>query len=126
MFEFPAQSFVRFFHNHGFLNVDDRPQWFVVEGGSRSYVEALVAELPNGVQLRTPVTSVSRRPDGVELAIGRDGATRTERYDAVILATHSDTSLSLLSDPTQAELSVLGVIQYQRNDAILHLSLIHI
>ena len=116
MLAFPARFFVRFFHHHGFLQIDDRPQWYVVRGGSRTYVDRLVRPFSARVHLRTPVRGVRRDADGVELDLGG----RRERFDSVVLATHSDTALALLVDPTRAEREVLGAIRYQGNDAVLH------
>lgn len=117
MLSFPARFFVRFFHNHGFLQVADRPVWRVVEGGSARYVEALIRPFRERVHVRTPVRSVRRRPDHVEVELARG---EVERFDEVVIATHSDTALALLADPTPAERAVLGAIRYQENDAVLH------
>ncbi len=113
----PARFFVQFFANHGMLQVAKRPQWYVVEGGSRSYVRRFEALLGTRVRTATPVRSVQRDAAGVTITTG-DG--RAERFDAVVLATHSDTSLRLLADPTPAEREVLGAIPYQENEAVLH------
>ncbi|NUP97247.1 MAG: FAD-dependent oxidoreductase [Planctomycetaceae bacterium] len=117
MLAFPARFFVRFFHNHGFLQVEGRPMWRVVEGGSARYVEALIRPFRERVHVRTPVRSVRRRPDHVEVELARGVV---ERFDEVVIATHSDTALALLADPTPSERSVLGAIRYQENDAVLH------
>jgi len=117
MYAFPARYFVRFFHNHGMLSLRDRPVWRVVRGGSREYVERLVAPFRERIRLRTPVTSVRRMPEHVQLT-GAGGALDT--YDHVFLACHSDQALALLADPSPAEREVLGAIPYQRNDAVLH------
>ena len=121
MLEFPALTFVRFFHNHGMLQVSGRPQWRTVAGGSQRYVEPLVAPLGLRIHTRSPVRSVRRlHPDeggGVELIIAGVG---TMPFDAVVLATHADQSLALLADPSPAERQVLGAIPYQQNEAVLH------
>ena len=117
MLTFPARFFVRFFHNHGFLQVEGRPVWRVVEGGSARYVEALIRPFRERVHVRTPVRSVRRFPEHVEVEVARG---EVQRFDEVVIATHSDTALALLSDPTPAERSVLGAIRYQENDAVLH------
>lgn len=116
MKEFPARYFVRFFDNHGMLTVDDRPMWRVVTGGSRSYVGPLTAPFVDRIRTNTPVTSVRRAPDGVELTVGG----RVERFDGVVFATHSDQALALLADPSPAEREILSAIPYQRNEAVLH------
>jgi predicted NAD/FAD-binding protein len=115
--EFPALTLARFFANHGLLDLRDRPQWRVVEGGSARYVEALVAPFRERIRLRCAVRSLRRLAHGVELALA-DGSCR--RFDEVVLALHSDQALALLADPSPAERAVLGAIRYQRNDVLLH------
>ena len=110
--EMPAAFFVRFFENHGMLTVDDRPEWRVVTGGSRRYVDALVAPFRSRIRTGTPVERVERRADGVTV----DG----EAFDHVVLACHSDQALALLADPTPAEEEILGALPYQANDVVLH------
>lgn len=113
---FPLRYFVRFFANHGMLSIDDRPVWRVVQGGSLRYVEALTQRLRRPIRLNAPVTQVRRHADRVELTCSG----RLERFDEVVLATHSDQALRLLADPTAAEREVLGAIRYQANDVVLH------
>jgi predicted NAD/FAD-binding protein len=117
MQRFPARYFVRFFHNHGMLSVDDRPQWRVIRGGSARYVEKLTAPFLDRIRLNTPVEWI-RRLGGQVLVKARGHA--VERYDAAFLACHSDQALSLLADATTQEREVLGAIPYQRNEAVLH------
>lgn len=115
--DFPARYFVRFFHNHGMLTVDDRPQWRTVRGGSARYVERLTAGFRDRIRLRTPVEHVRRTPAGVFVKpVGGDA----ERFDRVFFACHSDQALKLLGDATAGERTVLGAIGYQRNDVLLH------
>ncbi len=114
---FPLRFLVQFFHNHGFLQVDDRPQWLVVEGGSRSYVEPLMRPLMDRVQLDTPIERVRRVAGGVEVT-PHGGAPL--RFDRAVLATHSDTSLRMLVDATATEREVLSAFGYQQNEAVLH------
>lgn len=114
--DFPAEHFVRFFNNHGLLSVTNRPQWRVVPGGSRSYVERLQARLEADIRLSTPVQSVRRHEHGVEIV----SAAGTESFDAVIFACHSDQALALLSDPSETERDVLGALPYTDNDVVLH------
>jgi predicted NAD/FAD-binding protein len=121
MWEFPARYLVQFFKNHGMLSVDERPTWRVIKGGSQRYVEALVAPFRERILLSSPVESISRYPDYVEIRTrlqGRDY--RALRFDHVILATHSDQALSMLADPSPREKDVLGAIRYQENEAVLH------
>lgn len=114
---FPLRFLVRFFHNHGFLQVEGRPQWLVVPGGSWRYVERLVAPFRERIRLATPVTRVERTPAGVRVRTARGG---DELFERVILATHSDTSLRLLVDATAREREVLGAFGTQANDVVLH------
>jgi predicted NAD/FAD-binding protein len=116
MLGFPARFFVRFFHNHGMLSVNDRPQWRVVPGGSREYVRRLTAPFADRIRVRTPVRGVRRLPGAVELQLDQGRA----RYDALFLACHSDQALALLRDPSPAERETLGAITYQENEAVLH------
>ena len=113
----PGRFIVRFLENHGLLNVNDRPVWRVIEGSSRAYVDKLVAGHRDRIRLSSPVQSIRRSPAGVDIqARGRE----PERFDHVFLACHSDQALKMLADPTPVEREVLGAIQYQRNEAILH------
>jgi predicted NAD/FAD-binding protein len=108
---------VEFFHNHGFLKVRDQPQWLVVQGGSRKYVEKLIKPFADRIRLRSPVESIARGEGYVEVRSKTGG---TERFDAVVLAVHSDEALALLSDPSGAEKEVLGALPYQENLTVLH------
>lgn len=115
--QFPAAAFVQFFTNHGILNVVDQPQWRVVSGGSRHYIEPLVRPFRQQVRLSSLVERVRRYPDRVEVSV-RGG--QPESFDQVVLACHSDQALGLLSDPSTAERDLLGAIPYQQNDTVLH------
>ncbi len=127
MRDFPLSTFVRFCANHGLLQIANRPAWFTVAGGSRGYVDRLLAALPD-VRLGTPVTSVAR----VRLGDAQKVAVRSERpgaghasqgtayYDHVVLASHSDQSLAVLDGADADEREVLGAIRYQSNRAVLH------
>ncbi|HZW60586.1 MAG TPA: FAD-dependent oxidoreductase [Woeseiaceae bacterium] len=114
--DMPVGFLLRFFRNHGLLQLADRPNWRVIRGGSRAYVDKLVAGHRARIRLACPVRSVTRRADGVYLR----AAGRLERYDCVFLACHSDQALALLSDASPAERDVLGAIPYQANEAVLH------
>lgn len=114
MSDFPASSLAEFFENHRSLQVVGRPGWRSVVGGSRSYVEAVVASLR--VRASTPVREIRRGPGGV--TVTTDGG--AERFDQVVLAVHSDQALAMLADPSPAEAEILGAIPYQRNDVVLH------
>ena len=115
MLQFPVATMIRFCHNHGLLQVNDRPQWHTVVGGARHYVEKIVATLDDA-RLNTPVHRIERDAAGVTLHSAR-GA---ERFDHVVLAAHSDQALALLAEPSASESEVLGAIRYQPNRAVLH------
>lgn len=117
MLECPARFFIDFFDRHGFLNVDDRPVWQVVRGGSREYVRALLAATRARVRLATPVESIRRQPGQV---LVRTRAGEVAAFDHVFLACHSDQALRLLEAPTRAETEVLGALPYADNEVILH------
>ena len=117
MWSFPARFMVEFFDNHGMLALRDRPRWRTVSGGSARYVEALINRFSGRVRLGTPVQSITRHDDHV-LVTPRDGD--PERYDDVVLATHSDQALRLLTDASDREHEILGAIPYQTNEAVLH------
>ena len=120
MLRFPIGTLIRFCHNHGLLQVTDRPQWRTVRGGSRTYVQRIVEQLPDA-RLNCPVQAVRRLPPGSGAAgVLVDSARGTERFDDVVLACHSDQSLALLAEPTADERSVLGAIRYHANRAVLH------
>ncbi len=117
MMEFPAESFVQFFHNHGLLTVNQRPQWRTVVGGSHSYVRKILAGFSGVTRLADPITAVRRLPDSValETATGPAG-----EFDHVVIAAHADEALALLTDPSDNERRLLGAWSYQPNDTILH------
>lgn len=115
MLQFPVATMIRFCHNHGLLQVSNRPQWHTVVGGARHYVDKIVAGLPDA-RLNTPVRQIERDAAGVTLRTDHG----SERFDQVVLATHSDQSLAMLRHPTPAETAVLGAIAYQSNLAVLH------
>jgi predicted NAD/FAD-binding protein len=115
MLEFPVATMIRFCHNHGLIQVTDRPQWWTVTGGARHYVEKITAQIQDK-RLSTPVARIERDAQGVWL----HSRGQTERFDKVVLATHSDQSLTLLGDASAQERAVLGAISYQANQAVLH------
>jgi len=115
MRDYPASAFVRFFVNHGLLNYLDRPVWRTVSGGSRRYVEKITENLT--VRTSTGVAGVTRTANGV---IVRDTNGHEDRFDGIVLATHADTTLSLLQDASDEERRLLSPFKYQRNTAVLH------
>lgn len=118
MTEIPVLTFVRFFRNHGLLEVRNRPQWRTVCGGSREYVRRLTAPFAGSIRLHTPVTGVRRHAGGVQVLTR---AAEPERYDGIIFACHADEALAILGpEATPAERAVLGAIHYQPNEAVLH------
>ena len=120
MLEFPLETLVRFCHNHGLLQVRDRPQWFTVVGGARTYVERLLDSVADA-RAGSPVLGVRRLAAGdADSGVIVTTARGHERFDAVVLACHSDQALALLAEPSAAEREVLGAIGYQANRAVLH------
>ena len=116
MLQFPVATMIRFCYNHGLIQVARRPQWWTVTGGARHYVDKIIAGIADK-RLNTPVRRIERDAQGVNVIT--DG--RTERFDKVVLAAHSDQSLAMLHAPTAGEQRVLGAIRYQPNRAVLHL-----
>jgi uncharacterized protein len=117
MHAFPVRFIAEFFANHGMLGFRDRPRWSTVTGGSARYVDALTGPFRERIRLNTPVRAIVRHGEDVEIAAA--GAA-SERYDQVVIATHSDQALAMLADPTPRERELLGAIPYQRNEAVLH------
>ncbi|PUE33569.1 NAD(P)/FAD-dependent oxidoreductase [Limnohabitans sp. Jir72] len=115
MLQFPVATMIRFCHNHGLIQVINRPQWFSVVGGARQYVEKILAHVPDK-RLNTPVRLIERDEQGVRIVT--DG--RTEHFDEVVIATHTDQALAMLREATPNEQHVLGSIRYQANRAVLH------
>eukprot|EP00903_Cladosiphon_okamuranus_P001545 g1543.t1 len=113
---YPAESFVAFFENHRLLSFD-RPLWRTISGGSRNYVERLVAPLAGKIRLSTPVTRLVRENGQVIIT---DSTGHTDTFDHVILASHTDQSLAMLGDPSPAEREILGSIRYRPNEVYLH------
>jgi predicted NAD/FAD-binding protein len=119
MLAFPLSTFVRFCHNHGLLQIDDRPKWHTVRGGSRNYVEKMLAGI-SGARLNTPVHSISRTVVGGKKQVRILSKQGAEMFDHLVLASHSDQSLRLLQDATEKEREVLSGVSYQPNRAVLH------
>lgn len=117
----PLQFFVRFFRNHGLLNIRNRPQWRVISGGSKSYIGPLTALYRHNIRLNTAVLQVAR--DCMRHGVRQVRVTSTrgsEYFDAVVFACHSDQALRVLQDASAAERQVLGAIPYSRNEVVLH------
>ena len=115
MLQFPVATMVRFCHNHGLIQVVNRPQWFTVTGGAKHYVEKLLQHIPH-THLQTPVDRVERNDVGVRVFTAGSAGD----FDGVVLACHADQALSLLAQPTPQEQALLGAIRYHPNKAVLH------
>jgi len=113
---FPARHFVRFFHNHGLLTINDRPQWRTVTGGSRMYVGRVRAALEGHIRTGEPVRRIARHEGSASVTTDRD----TQHYDQIVLACHADQSLAMIESPTEAERTLLGAVGFQDNRAVLH------
>ena len=116
MMTFPAKFFVRFFDNHGMLNINDRPQWLTITGGSINYVKKLISPFEKKIKLNSQIKSVERKNDHVDIQFHD----RDEKFDWVFFACHSDEALKLIKSPTQDEKNVLKAIPYTDNEVILH------
>lgn len=117
MLDFPALFFIRFFHNHGFLNRKGQPIWRVIEGGSKNYIPYLTKGFKDSIKLSTPVLKVRRESENVRLETQTGGS---QFFDHVIFATHSDQALKILENPHAEEKQILQSLPYQPNEAILH------
>ncbi|WP_354625450.1 FAD-dependent oxidoreductase [Psychromonas sp. MME2] len=114
---FPLYFFVRFFYHHGLLSVTNRPQWYVIPGGSKQYIAPLCESFADKIHLNTPISKVRRVAEGVEIQVaGEDW----QQFDEVILACHSDQAKAMLVDLTADEERVLGGLCYQKNEVVLH------
>lgn len=114
--DIPLGHVVAFMSHHLMLQLDERPRWQVVQGGSRRYIDAFVARFGGSLRPADPVQRIDRAPVGVTVSSRRG----TTRYDAVFLACHSDQALRMLGDPSVAEREVLGAVRYQRNRVVVH------
>ncbi|TAA48181.1 MULTISPECIES: NAD(P)/FAD-dependent oxidoreductase [Corallincola] len=114
---FPLTFFLRFFLNHGLLDIKDRPQWYVVGGGSRSYVEPLVRQIDGDIQLNAQISSVQRLESAVIVRFA-DGS--EQQFDEVVFCCHSDEALSLLADADANEQEILSALAYADNEVVLH------
>ena len=116
----PARFFIEFFRNHGLLTINNRPQWYVVEGGSREYVKKLIQLFAERVRIACPcpIKQIRRTANHVELELHSG---EKETFDQVIIATHSDQALQLLAEPSRWEQAILGAMPYQENEVVLHI-----
>ena len=114
--EFPLQFFLKFFLNHGLLDIKNRPQWCAVKGRSKAYIDPMTSGFKDQIRLSTPVNSVVRDDSWIEV----NHATGKETFDQLVFACHSDQALSLLKNASIEEKAILGELLYQQNDVILH------
>ncbi len=116
MRKFPLNFFVRFFYHHGMLTVDARPQWYVIKGGSKSYIPKLTARYSENIHLESKVSKVRRTPSGVEVTVNGEAL----MFDEVVFSSHADQTLSILENPTSKENEILSAFKYRPNDVLLH------
>ena len=109
--------FAQFFDNHGMLNVNDRPQWRVIKGGSKQYILKLIEPFKNNIRINSPVDKIIRKNEGIEVVFNKQ---QKELYDRIIIATHSDQALKMIENPSHEEREILSAIPYQTNVAHLH------
>lgn len=117
MLGFPAKFFVEFFDKHGFLNVNNRPVWRAIKGGSREYARKLVTGYQHRIRLRTPVAGVQRHAEQVFIRTAKGDV---DNHDYVVFACHSDQALKMLAAPSRSEQEILSAFPYQENEVMLH------
>ncbi len=117
MLSFPAKSFIRFFDNHGLLSVNDQPQWYSVNGGSKEYISRITRNFRDKIKLSTGVTKVIRKDGKITII---DSNNESQEFDQVIFACHSDQALKMLDQPSDAELDIIGSFKYQKNTVVTH------
>ncbi len=116
--DMPAYFFIKFFYNHGMLELTNRPNWWVIKNGSSEYIKKITIGFEDKIHLSTPVKKVSRVEGGVEIVLFKKD--KALKFDSVIFATHSNQALDILDDPSDAEKDILGSIPYQKNNILLH------
>lgn len=133
---FQFQFFVKFFHNHGLLNIADRPQWYVIPEGSRSYLSPLCQSFSDSIRVNSPIKFITRKNDKVQLHFSNinnenddltndtgdlhNDVEHVEEFDEVVMACHSDQALALLEDPSGEESTILSAMPYSENSVVLH------
>ncbi|MBP9838266.1 MAG: FAD-dependent oxidoreductase [Proteobacteria bacterium] len=118
MLEFPAKSFINFFHNHGLLSINNRPQWFTLKGGSINYIQKISSYLTERVRLNSKVVSLKKLTNGEKEITTEDG--RKENFERVIFACHGNQALKILQDPSKEQAEILSAFKYQKNIAYTH------
>jgi len=117
IYKFPASTFLRFFQNHGLLELSNRPLWRVIKGGSHTYLQAFQSTFKGQINLEEAATKIIRHQQKVEILTSQN---RRHFFDSVVLACHADEALSLIENPTKDEKKVLGAWSYSKNRTILH------
>ena len=116
--DMPAYFFIKFFYNHGMLEVINRPKWWVIKDGSSAYIKKIIKGFESKINLSSPIKTVSRLDNGIEIETAN--SKKPLMFDAVVFATHSDQALGMLKDPTEKEKDILSSIPYQKNEVLLH------
>ena len=114
----PAYFFIKFFYNHGMLEIINRPKWWVIKDGSSAYIKKIIKGFESKINLSSPIRTVSRLDNGIEIETAN--SKKPLIFDAVVFATHSDQALGMLKDPTEKEKDILSSIPYQKNEVLLH------
>ena len=117
MQDFPLQFFIKFFHHHGLLNITDRPQWYVIPQGSRSYLPPLIERFKSRIHVNSDIRQITRNNDRVQLHFADHSQ---QEFDEVVIACHSDQAKALLGDASEDEKAILGAIPYSENHVVLH------
>ena len=116
--DMPAYFFIKFFYNHGMLEIINRPKWWVIKDGSSAYIKKIIKGFESKLNLSSPIRTVSRLDNGIEIETAN--SKKPLIFDAVVFATHSDQALGMLKDPTEKEKDILSSIPYQKNEVLLH------
>ena len=116
--DMPAYFFIKFFYNHGMLEIINRPKWWVIKDGSSAYIKKIIKGFESKINLSSPIRTVSRLDNGIEIETAN--SKKPLMFDAVVFATHSDQALAMLTDPTEKEKDILSSIPYQKNEVLLH------
>ena len=116
--DMPAYFFIKFFYNHGMLEIINRPKWWVIKDGSSAYIKKIIKGFESKINLSTSIRTVSRLDNGIEIETAN--SKKPLMFDAVVFATHSDQALAMLTDPTEKEKDILSSIPYQKNEVLLH------
>ena len=116
--DMPAYFFIKFFYNHGMLEIINRPKWWVIKDGSSAYIKKIIKGFESKINLSSPIRTVSRLENGIEIETAN--SKKPLMFDAVVFATHSDQALGMLKDPTEKEKDILSSIPYQKNEVLLH------